>query len=156
VPGGYPFHIYIYIYIYTHTCTFAGGDLIVPGGYPFERWCKRIMNTTAGQYDGKYPLDANGNYHTCGLDEFLRYYVCMYVCMCMCDGKYPLDAGCYVCICVCVSFERKCCVYAHMCVYVDGAITYIARVCVYIYIYIYTHTHILNGRGKFMHACMHV
>jgi len=36
--------------------------------YPFQRWCKILINTTAGQYDNdpNYELDFKGRYHTCG------------------------------------------------------------------------------------------
>jgi hypothetical protein len=36
--------------------------------YPFQRWCKIMINTTAGQYDNdpNYELDFKGRYHTCG------------------------------------------------------------------------------------------
>eukprot|EP00961_Rhodomonas_salina_P260008 3513783-Rhodomonas_salina.2 len=34
-------------------------------GYPGIMLCKILYNTTAGQYDGEYPLDPYGRYHTC-------------------------------------------------------------------------------------------
>jgi hypothetical protein len=42
--------------------------LMIDDFYPFERWCKIEMNTSAGQYDNnpKYDLDFKGRYHTCG------------------------------------------------------------------------------------------
>lgn len=42
-----------------------GGLRVVAGGYPFEKWCKVIKNSTANQFDGEWPLDAKGRYHTC-------------------------------------------------------------------------------------------
>ena len=42
----------------------------VIGGYPFVEVCDFVANSTAGQYDGRYPVHA-GRYHTCQLDEFL-------------------------------------------------------------------------------------
>jgi hypothetical protein len=42
----------------------------VIGGYPFVEVCDFVANSTAGQYDGRYPVHA-GRYHTCQLDDFL-------------------------------------------------------------------------------------
>lgn len=43
---------------------------VITGGWPFERWCKIVYNTTAGEYDDEYPIDHLGRYHTCQLDAF--------------------------------------------------------------------------------------
>jgi hypothetical protein len=45
-------------------------QIAIPGGYPYEIFCKIIANSTPGEYDGEYPLDPFGRYHTCQMDEF--------------------------------------------------------------------------------------
>ena len=49
---------------------YPGGESVILPGYPWERWCKIIKNSTAGQYDKRYPTDVFGNYHNCGHDIY--------------------------------------------------------------------------------------
>eukprot|EP00960_Hanusia_phi_P035946 752049-Hanusia_phi.AAC.3 len=49
---------------------YAGAPQLVVGGYPYLTWCKIYYNITPGQYDTVYPLDYQGQYHDCGMNDF--------------------------------------------------------------------------------------
>ena len=44
----------------------------VTGGYQFFKMCDILQNSTPGQYDGQYPLDHKGRYHTCQMSLFAQ------------------------------------------------------------------------------------
>jgi len=54
---------------------YAGGitTLAVPGGFPFHKGCKVFQNETVGEFDGVYPMDSMGRYHSCQLNEFRQW-----------------------------------------------------------------------------------
>jgi hypothetical protein len=57
---------------FSQTIVLTEPAIAVPGGYPYEVFCKILTNTTPGEYDGEYPLDPFGRYHTCQLELFQR------------------------------------------------------------------------------------
>eukprot|EP00960_Hanusia_phi_P044239 756535-Hanusia_phi.AAC.3 len=45
-------------------------NVSITGGYQFFKMCNILRNSTPGQYDGLYPLDHKGRYHTCQMNLF--------------------------------------------------------------------------------------